>query len=499
LKPSLTWAYEFVSEHQEFVAQIPHPMKDIEANAVLYENLTPFLQYLQALITKNNYHPTLILNIDETSCEARRRKEPKRLFPARCQLFSTLSVPPIFHTTILFAVNSDGNYLRSNLIFPEDINLSFLSAFSQSRTLLHQTKRGWMDKDLFSKIIRTSLVPDISKLRSELPTGASKRCLLLLDGHSSRVNRELMVYLASQEIDVIVLPSHTSSLTQPLDRTVNGSWKDEIKRRGVTFPKRKHHAEELIKFVRELEHCAHIAQAPLTIREGFAEIGIGPGLTTNKLIGKLEHGTPMRRTEAQTQRFTICGRELTRKDFLHLWEEHDKTSAQRKICTGERISKRAMCPSHSGKAHVLGDPEDQTPDIPEILEEDDEEMAHLLVKPVQIRITGGPTEEDFAEENERKKVLGDLANKIQSKHEHERVSCDENDLMIIEHPDYVRSFRRCCRKARFLSRIQQFEESDSTTEMDDFSSDSSFTDGKDKTESEKPLTVLPRKRMVSSD
>jgi hypothetical protein len=474
--------------HQEFTARAPHLISEVEANALLYENLAPFLDHLQLLRTIHHYHPTMIINLDETSCEARRRREPKRLFPSRCTLFHSLSVPPIFHTTILFAVNSQGYPLRSNLILPEDVDLSMLHDFSQIHTLLHQTKRGWMEKDLFRKIMQESLIPDIKATRELLPVGASTRCLLLLDGHSSRVQRNLFVELSQLEIDVLVLPSHTSCRTQPLDRKVNAVWKEEIRQQKLVFPKRKNHEKELLPFVQKLEHCAHRALAPLTIMRGFSDIGIGPSLTTEVLKKQLEHGIPLERTEEQKKRFTICGYEITSPDFLHLWEEHDGALAHRKIHPPEmRMSKQKRFPHRKTvKPPFESDPPPAPPTQP-VFEEDDEEISFSSDKPVQITVEPGTTDEDKAEELARAKMMKELIQQIEKDQKMESDEEQENDVMIISKPMNTRFVRHASLKARQRMKLMEEESSDDGEET---ASESSF---------ESDYYEYPSKRMILVD
>jgi hypothetical protein len=368
---------------------------------------------------------------------------------------------------MLFTVNSAGFPLRSNLIFAEDINMTFLKDFCQTQTLLHQTKRGWMDKALFTKIMNESILPDIEKIREKLPVGSVRRGLLLLDGHSSRVNLELMKELSRKEIDVVVFPSHTSSLTQPLDRSVNGRWKHEIRTRSITFPKRKNHATELLPFVRLLEHCAHFALAPETIRKGFTELGIGPDLTTKLLANKLEHGIPVEKTEAQKNRFTICGKCITTPSFLKMWTDRTQPTHEDQVslfATLMKKVKRKDCfqLSKDGRDEIGKDSEQH-----EFFEEDLEECSNTYQGAVTIKIKKGTIEEEMEEEEERKKMMRSLLETLRSERKEKGASDLENDPDVIELPANERFYRASKRKARTLMEICAEDEAEESQEEEE--------------------------------
>jgi hypothetical protein len=63
------------------------------------------------------------------------------------------------------------------------------------------------------------------KRRREDIDKPDQRALLILDGHSSRLQLNLWKKFFEVMVYVLVLPSHTSQITQPLDRTVNYHFK----------------------------------------------------------------------------------------------------------------------------------------------------------------------------------------------------------------------------------------------------------------------------------
>ncbi|KAK2949365.1 hypothetical protein BLNAU_15661 [Blattamonas nauphoetae] len=87
-----------------------------------------------------------------------------------------------------------------------------------------------------------------------------RRALLNLDGHSSRNNLSLMSWLYENEIDVILLPSHTSGYLQPLDHVPN--------------KKSKTDNAGMDRFLNRRFDAAQEAMHPTSIRARFHKAGL---------------------------------------------------------------------------------------------------------------------------------------------------------------------------------------------------------------------------------
>ena len=57
-----------------------------------------------------------------------------------------------------------------------------------------------------------------------------RRAVLVVDGHKSRYDFETFTLLRRANIDLVILPAHSSHLTQPLDRKLNAQIKVEFRR-----------------------------------------------------------------------------------------------------------------------------------------------------------------------------------------------------------------------------------------------------------------------------
>ncbi|KAK2949684.1 hypothetical protein BLNAU_15355 [Blattamonas nauphoetae] len=100
---------------------------------------------------------------------------------------------------------------------------------------------------------------------------SSERALIILDGHNSHSQPELMAWLAARNVDVIVLPSHTSEFLQPLDQVVNKEWKRALK--AVSLPKNKRDQTQLNTFMNQIDIAVTKALQADYIRKGLRNTG----------------------------------------------------------------------------------------------------------------------------------------------------------------------------------------------------------------------------------
>jgi hypothetical protein len=137
------------------------------------------------------------------------------------------------------------------------------------------------------------LKEDIKKKREKL-NQSDARALLLLDGHPTRLQYHIWKDLQLFNTDVIIIPSHTSDLLQPLDLCVNGYFK-QLLEKNRSF-KKNEIKEKINDFLEEISNSIHKALAPDAIRKGFRlsyvcnqENDINLLEKKNEFVGKYQH------------------------------------------------------------------------------------------------------------------------------------------------------------------------------------------------------------------
>ena len=181
--------------------------------------------------------PHLLYNMDETSVATNRKGKivvPNGSFPLAEE------EREIGHMTLICSCNAAGEALKPFIVLPMLVNLpaELLELTTQSH--FASTPSGWMTSKLFL-IWAAFFADEINKRRSQLIGIYGQQiqqtpCFLILDGHKSRLNGDAIELLYSNNIRIIVLPAHTSHVTQPFDVCIASPFKAALARTKDSMP-----------------------------------------------------------------------------------------------------------------------------------------------------------------------------------------------------------------------------------------------------------------------
>jgi hypothetical protein len=202
---------------------------------------------------------------------------------------------------------------------------------------LHFTENGWMDKFTFGEIICKSLLTEIEETREMLGPEEEKGAMILCDGHSSRMNLPLMRELAKRHVDVGILPSHSSSVTQPLDLCPNAQFKSALAKSKPCFPQPSKMNTDLKQFIDQIQDAAEFALLRPNVKKGWERCGLIWGEMEN-MLRTLDYRPPSYPVVAPSKRFTISGQWITSPEFLEQWDIHESRRGSRH----ERRTKRRI-------------------------------------------------------------------------------------------------------------------------------------------------------------
>jgi hypothetical protein len=158
------------------------------------------------------------------------------------------------------------------------------------------------------------------------------RALLILDSHTTRLQKELWKTLRELKVDVLTIPAHTSNETQPLDRVPNAQIK-RLLQDVRTFPKKTKMKTDLKKFVTEI--CDSIAGAllPKNVKAGFEKAHVineenNVNNLKEKIMKYLEELSPIILDSIPklrfSKRFSISSKVLTSEAMLQEFEENER-------------------------------------------------------------------------------------------------------------------------------------------------------------------------------
>jgi len=134
-------------------------------------------------------------------------------------------------------------------------------------------ENGYMDLVVFEHQFVSTFIKHVKGLRDKLHQPHAT-ALLVLDGHTSRLNANAMLRLACARVIVLCLPSHTTHVLQPLDSGVNKWFKERMRshiQRHLILPQDLNMGD-LCHFALEVLR----SEASVVIRRSFAHVGLSP-------------------------------------------------------------------------------------------------------------------------------------------------------------------------------------------------------------------------------
>ena len=202
-----------------------HPVLKIEgtviterarADACSLANLEPFYHYYSQLLAEYKFPETLIFNLDETnvnfndkfrSSSIVRQTDP----PAICA-----QPDRITGLTLVFCMPAEGKPLPATLLWPHPNIPEEFKSFGAKGIRVQCSSSAWQTRDSFEEMMIHRYIPEMIG-RRELLELKTYPILLLLDGHLSRLSVKFIKCCVENNIFVLILPAHSSSITQPCD------------------------------------------------------------------------------------------------------------------------------------------------------------------------------------------------------------------------------------------------------------------------------------------
>lgn len=132
------------------------------------------------------------------------------------------------HLTGCVTISASGHLFEPLIILPNKKTMRYLGKFT-NHVYLASSSAGRMTKNLFSYYCLL-LVCELSYYLQSLPDEIrNDRILLLVDGHPSRYNYEVALILYLFDIDLVLIPPHTSHLLQDFDMVISAPLKKYFK------------------------------------------------------------------------------------------------------------------------------------------------------------------------------------------------------------------------------------------------------------------------------
>lgn len=246
------------------------------------------------------------------------------------------------HATLCATIFGDGTTIPALVILPLVYLPAEIDPADWPKFDWTGQRNGWITKDIFESYCLEVLIPEFERRRKNLSPD-KRRGLLIADGHSSRVNPKLMKAFREAEIDVIIIPAHTSHITQPLDLVFFAIFKRRLR----VFPEFKTAqtaAEKRIALLTSAQFAFEQASATYYIMRSWFKAGVVPlntsRLTTTECV--LQAPAPAAALQLSSEkkkgtRINISNSIIT--DRIEELEEHERTRE------AEKASKKRKQPA----------------------------------------------------------------------------------------------------------------------------------------------------------
>lgn len=222
----------------------------------------------------------LILNMDETSLSSKKRL---KVIAREAQLPLMTEQPKIPHMTACVTITANGEYFKPMIVLPNMKTLSKLKEF-EDQCFFFSTSSGWMTKNAFD-YYTLLMISNISMYRFNLNEKLrDEPILLILDGHPSHINFYAAYLFFIFNIDLLLIPPHTSHILSAFDVSIASAIKTFFAQELTKFKYKEIYFDKTKQFLTELRtHSiksflnAHVkACTPANIQAGFRHAGMVP-------------------------------------------------------------------------------------------------------------------------------------------------------------------------------------------------------------------------------
>lgn len=216
--PSKAWIKDFASSLDLHVVN-SQTLEHVRRTSCDVGNILAFFEEFSIVMDR---HPAMIFNMDETMLNGK-RKYKVLARENRLPLTDTTQAYP--HLTGIVTVSAIGRCLDPMIIIPNKKTTKSLD-FPEVRMV--SSTSGWITKKIFL-FYCIDLISQLQIYRLSLPSSIrTDPFLLIVDGHSSRGCFYACYLLALFNIDLLILPPHSSHVVQPFDVSIASPLKTEF-------------------------------------------------------------------------------------------------------------------------------------------------------------------------------------------------------------------------------------------------------------------------------
>ena len=281
------------------------------------DEVVKFFEHIDKLIVRCKLHPSLLFNTDETFIDADAPRKVVCYCPYGEEVRGYVESGKMpFHLTMLACIAADKTSLNPHIILDLQTVPPSLLHYMDSISI-SGSKKGWINTEIWRDWVKTIFIPEVKRRREKI--GRPKaRALLISDGHNSREDVDTIRLLMNNNIDLLILPAHSSHILQPLDKTCFSVFKSKICTEDL-FEDGDTKQDKREKLIKKAVDAWEAASIRSTIESAFAATGIWP-VNSKKILNPSMASIVKREVEKPTPidgpRINISNRVVTRESFV---------------------------------------------------------------------------------------------------------------------------------------------------------------------------------------
>ena len=267
--PSEHWWQLYRKRHPNIVLQKSDSLERTRAEAFNEVIVTEYFEILRNTLTTNNLttSPRQIYNCDETFLPMNYTREKVVAAKGAKNVYS-LTTGASDHISLLCCVSAAGLPLPPMIIYSKSFPGGPYRFDGPDDALYAKSDSGWIDTELFLSWLKKIFLKHVVSQRP---------VLLLVDGHKSHINLDVIDLCRQNDVILFCLPPHTTHALQPLDVSVFKSLKDRYAKavRSLSFTKKIFIVTKR-EFSKVLKVPFEQAFSIPNIKAGFTKCGIFP-------------------------------------------------------------------------------------------------------------------------------------------------------------------------------------------------------------------------------
>lgn len=211
------WLRLFMNRNKSLSIRSPQATSLARATSFNRSNVELFFNNYNDVLDKNGLRPEDIWNMDESGITTVLKSDKVIARRGTKQVSSITSAERGTLVTFAIAVNAIGNRIPPMLIFLRKRYKDYFVRDGPADCIGTGNGFGWMQEDDFGVFL--------SNFKNHARPSKDRKCLLLMDNHSSHIAVKNIDFCRDNGIIVFTSPPHCTHKLQPLDRSIFGPFK----------------------------------------------------------------------------------------------------------------------------------------------------------------------------------------------------------------------------------------------------------------------------------